>query len=306
MLTVVLGMLLVVPGALTDAQTLQPVALHVTTIGAPSITLDQTTPESNGTSTSLLLAPPRTSWWTPLASLVVPGSGQFLMQQQRGVGYLVVESYLLIQAAAAQRSGNRDRSAYRSVASEVARAPFGGARPNGPWPYYEAMESFLESGRFDAIVGGAVQPENDETTFNGAQWLLARETYWNNPDEPPAEGSPEYQRALEFYQKRAVRDEFRWSWRDAQLQQDVYRQHIASANRNYQRAINLAGAVAANHLLSMVDAYVTVRLRKIGKSSGNPGGPGFSSSVRIVDTPFGATLHHTAGVSVPLPRLGRR
>jgi len=239
----------------------------------------------------------RRQLFAPIASLLLPGSGQALLDQQRSVGYLVLEGYLLLQAASAQRTGHRERATYRRIAVDVARSAVGGGTRDGSWDYYEAMEKFVESGRFDLSPGGLTEPETDPSTFNGAQWLLARETFWENPDAPPAPGTHEYQRALEFYERRAVRDEFRWSWRDAQLQKDLYRQTIASANRNYQRAVNLAGAVAANHLLSMVDAYIAVRLRRYGGSTG--ANSSFNSSVGFIEGPGGVGLAPSVRVSVP-------
>lgn len=206
----------------------------------------------------------RTPWWAPVISGVVPGSGQFAMGQQRSVGYLVAEGYLLLQHVRARRDANRDRDAYRALAFDVARQPFGGERPRGAWDYYESMEKFLESGAYDRLPGGVIDPETDETTFNGARWLLARETYWVNAQVAPAVGSPEYQRAMAFYQARAVPTAYRWSWRDAQLQRDVYAQTIASANRSVQRAVNYVGLIGANHLVSLIDAYVSVRVRRFG------------------------------------------
>jgi hypothetical protein len=221
----------------------------------------------------------------------VPGAGQFVLGQQRSVGYLVAEGYLLLQQIRARRDANRERDAYRTLAFEVARSPFGGERPRGSWSYYESMEQYLESGAFDRVPGGALDPETDETTYNGARWLLARETYWLNPAVPPAVGSPEYQRALAFYQSRAVPDAYRWSWRDARLQQDVYAQTIASANRGVQRAVNYAGLVGANHIVSLIDAYVSVRIRRFG-------GAGVAGlSVESI---------HTAVEPVGDPRDGRR
>jgi hypothetical protein len=204
-------------------------------------------------------------WWAPVASAALPGSGQLALSQQRSVAYAVVEVYMLVQAVVAQRDADRQREQYQNLASEVARAQFGGSRPVGPWvTYYEPMEKFLESGAFSLVKGATVVPETDENTYNGSRWLLARQTYWRDPAVPPAVGSPEYARALAAYVKEAWPDEYRWSWRDAQLQWDVYRQLIASKNRSYQRANNFLGLVIANHLVSMVDAYVSVRIRRFG------------------------------------------
>jgi hypothetical protein len=203
------------------------------------------------------------SWWSPLASLAIPGAGQSMLKQPRSVAYVAAEVFLVLQYFAAQRDGDRDRGAYRQLASDVARKPFGGTRV-GSWDYYEAMEKYLESGAYDRLPGGSVDPETDPTTYNGARWLLARQTFWSNPNVAPATTSAEYQRALAFYLAYAVSNDFRWSWRDQQLQQDVYRQTIRSANRSYQRATNVLGLVAMNHLSSLIDAYISVRIRRYG------------------------------------------
>jgi len=215
--------------------------------------------------TALSMAPAAapSPWWAPVASAVVPGSGQFALRQQRSVAYVVAEAFLLVQYLAAQRDGNRERAAYRDLALNVARKAFAG-KALGTWDYYERLEQYLESGAYDRIPGGAVDPETDATTYNGARWQLARETYWRDPNSAPPTSSAEYQRALAFYERSAVTDAFRWSWRDAQLQQDVYIQTIRSANRSYQRAVNMLGVVAVNHLASLIDAYVSVRIRRYG------------------------------------------
>lgn len=202
-------------------------------------------------------------WWAPLASAFLPGSGQFALGQQRSVAYLVAEGYLLVQALSARRDHNADRDEYRAIAADVARGEFGGTKPIGPWRYYESMEETRASGAFDLIAGGDVDPETDETTYNGARWRLARENHWQNPNVAPAANSPEYQRALAEYVRDAVRDEYRWNWNEG-LQQDVYRQTIASANRSSQRATNFFGLMMANHLASTIDAYVSVRVRRFG------------------------------------------
>lgn len=214
---------------------------------------------------SLFAAPPTAPapWWAPVASGIAPGVGQFALRQQRSVAYAVAEAFLLVQYLAAQRDGNRERAAYRDLAISVARKAFGGTAL-GTWEYYERLEQYLESGAYDRIPGGALDPETDPSTYNGARWQLARETFWRDPTVAPAANSAEYQRALAFYQRSAVSDGFRWSWRDAQLQQDVYIQSIRSANRSYQRAVNLLGVVAVNHLASLIDAYVSVRVRRYG------------------------------------------
>ena len=201
-------------------------------------------------------------WWTPLASAAVPGAGQAVLKQDRFVAYMAVEGYFWLRFFADRREGLRQRDAYRKLANDVARAWFSEEKPVGNFEYYERMEHFIESGVFDVVPGGAIQPETDTTTFNGSIWLLARRTYWTNPDSPPAEGTLPYLRAEALYRERAVQPEFRWSWRDAQLEQDLYRRTISQSNEAFRRAVQDLGVVLANHALSTVDAYVSIRLQR--------------------------------------------
>lgn len=206
------------------------------------------------------------SWWAPAASLAIPGAGQSLLKQPRSVAYLATEAFLIIQYLAAKRDGNRDRAEYRTLAADIARKKFGGTQV-GPWEYYESMEKYDASGAFDMIAGGQINPETDTLTYNGARWLLARLNFWANPNVTPSTSSPEYQRALAFYVNSAAGEEYLWSWRDQQLQRDLYKQTIRSANRGYQRATSMVGIIAANHLASLIDAYISVRLRRFGGST---------------------------------------
>ena len=256
------GLFLMLTASVALAQAAAPVALHAAAVRNWSVAHDRRDSDVPSLTERRWLTPSsaRAPWWAPVLSGLIPGAGQFAMGQQRSVGYLVAEGYLIVQQVRARRDANGDRDAYRALA----RQPFGGERPRGSWDYYESMEKYLESGAYDLSPGGSLDPEIDETTYNGARWLLARETYWLNPAVAPAVGSPEYQRALAFYQSRAVRPAYQWSWRDAQLERDVFAQTIASANRSGQRAVNYVGLIGANHLVSLIDAYVSVRVRRFG------------------------------------------
>jgi hypothetical protein len=207
-------------------------------------------------------------WYAPPLSALVPGLGQGLLRQQRGIVYLAAEGYLILRALGAQRDARRERDAYREIARTVARAGFGADRPDASWEYYERLQHVLESGAFNTTPGAALSPETDPATFNGSIWRLARETFWRDPDVAPDPTSGEYQRALAFYERRAVGESFRWSWRDAQLEQDLYRQTIDRSNDASRQARQMVGLLLANHALSLVDAYVSVRLRVFGDTDG--------------------------------------
>ena len=205
---------------------------------------------------------PASTAWSVLASAVIPGSGQALLKQDRFVAYLAIEAYAWARYAADAREGRRARSAYRELAAEVARGQFGGARPVGDFDYYEKMEKFAESGAYDMDVGGDLDPELDSTTANGAIWLLARQTFWTDPTSPPPKSSQEYSNAATFYRDRAIKPEFQWSWENARLEYAEYRRTIRRSNNAYRTSLQDLGLVIANHALSTVDAFVTVRLRR--------------------------------------------
>lgn len=218
-------------------------------------------------------------WVRPLASLLVPGTGQLLGGRDRGLMYLAAEAWFLARALALSGQGRTLRSQFQTLAWDVARRPFSATRVEGPWDYYETMREWVESGAYNvATTPGAFAPETDTLTFNGAMWLLARRNYLENPDSIPAPTDPRYQAALAFYRSRAFGDAYRWSWRDARLEMDVYSHEIRASDDAYRAATNYLGALLANHLISAVDAFISVRLgagNVLPKAVPAPAAPGF-------------------------------
>jgi hypothetical protein len=224
------------------------------------------------------------SWWVPLASGVIPGAGQALLGQDRFIGYVAMEAYALLSALDRSAEERLQTQRYRSLALDVARAFVVGSRPAGNWPYYENMEKYIESGVFNAgAPGGDFTPETDVTTYNGFIWLDVRQRWWSNPSVEPDHSTGQYRNALNEYIARAYRPEMRWSWRNAQLEQDNYRQIIELKNQAHHDATMALGVLAANHLLSMIDAFVTVRLRGGAGAGGAPS----EVSLTVPWAPFG-------------------
>ena len=91
-------------------------------------------------------------------------------------------------------------------------------------------------------------------------WLLARRTFWEDPDVPPDPTSPQYWHALQFYQARAVGPNFQWSWRDHSLEHEVYKDYIKRSDTAFRRAQNQIGLLLANHVISAVDALISARM----------------------------------------------
>ncbi|MGH7672677.1 MAG: hypothetical protein ACREMC_07240 [Gemmatimonadales bacterium] len=205
-------------------------------------------------------APPRGVLVRPLASLLLPGAGQLLAGQDRGAAYLAAELYLVSRFLQLDRDANREAQRFRALAYDVARRPFSPTRRDTVFEYYEQMEHFAESGRYDTDPGPAFVPERDASTYNGAVWLLARQTFWEDPNTPPDPMSLEYWRALQFYQARAVGPDFLWSWRDHSLEHQVFRETIHRSDLAFRRAQNQVGLLLANHVLSTVDALISSQL----------------------------------------------
>jgi hypothetical protein len=217
--------------------------------------------------------------WSIVTSAVVPGTGQALLRVDRFLPYLAFEAYSWIQYAAHSRTARDRRDAYRQLAARVARSPFSVVTPTGDWPYYERMEHFPESGRLEIVPGGILDPEPDTTTYNGSVWLLARRTYWSDINTPPDTASAQWKRSLEFYLHRAYDQPYWWTWQNSPYEYDEFRRLIRRSNDSKRKAFQDLGAVLANHVLSTIDAYVTVRLRR--RPVNEPGGWELSGSLPL-------------------------
>jgi hypothetical protein len=210
--------------------------------------------------------PAHAEWARPLASAVIPGAGQLMARRDRGALYLVAEAFLLTRILGLNAEGRRERDRYRELAWVVARGQYLPAVQDTVFEYYEQMGKYVESGPFDADPGPGFEPTTDERTYNGQIWALARRTFFPDPDQPPPADSPEYQRALAFYTGRAVGPGFQWSWRNAGLEQDLYRQTIRQSDDAFRAATQHLGLLLANHVLSAVDAFISERLSQGGRT----------------------------------------
>ncbi len=233
--------------------------------------------------TTATLAPVRV-WLRPAASLVVPGSGQLLAHQDRGAIYLVTELFALSRFLRQNQTARHEADRFRELAFDVARRSFSptpGVRDTA-FEYFEQMEEFNASGAFNRGPGPAIVPEDDLATYNGAVWLLARRTFWADPNVPPPTDSPQYLRALQFYINRAVGPNYLWTWRDAALEQQEFRSAIRRSDDAFRQRQNELGLLLANHLVSAIDALISSRL---SAAAGRP------ASVRTTLGPGWALWH---------------
>lgn len=186
---------------------------------------------------------------SPIASAVAPGSGQFMLGNDRFVVYAAAEVIGWWRFSKSSHEQSQQEAAFKAIARNVARSHFSSSPPDGDWTYYESMRDFLESGNYSLSNSGTVVPETDTSTFNGHLWLEAQAT------------NATLAGALAEYESRAIKPNFQWSWRNAQLQYDQFKRTTALRNDAHYAAIEDLIAIAANHVLSMVDAFATFRLQ---------------------------------------------
>ncbi len=199
------------------------------------------------------------------ASLLLPGTGQWMLGQRRWALYAVLEVAGWTGFWNRRRNGHQLRDDYRALAWNAARAHLGGLRVDGDFDYYEDMANVPASGLFDTDPGlSGVQPETDPATFNGQIWELARGLFFSSSQPEPLPGSSAYQQALAYYVERSYGDELRWDWEGRSAERADFRSLIERSDESLRAATTLLGAIGANHLLSAVDALISARLSAAG------------------------------------------
>ena len=196
-----------------------------------------------------LSATPRLRPYAPLISAVVPGGGQFLLGNGRALVYAVIEVIGWWNYQKNRNDVGQQTDAFKAIASGVARSAFTAHPQDGPWAYYEQMRDREESGVYSTTETGPVVPPTDTRTYNGYKWQLALQ---NNATCAAA---------LAEYEQIAIKPEFQWSWKDHTLEYDIFKRTTELRNDANQRASNYLLAIGANHVLSMIDAFATIRLR---------------------------------------------
>lgn len=197
--------------------------------------------------------------FAPLASAAVPGAGQAMLGNNRAVAYAAIELLAWLEYFQDRRDQNAQERAFKAIAARVARAHFTANPLDAPWAYYEQMRDFLESGVFSKSATGVV-PESDITTYNGFEWDVLKRAH-----------AGDSLAALPDYQQIAVRPEFQWSWRNAGLQWNQFKLTTGLRNDAYRRRQRDLEIVLANHVLSMIDAFTTFRLRAQPTPDGGTG-----------------------------------
>ncbi|HEX6693283.1 MAG TPA: hypothetical protein VF035_01140 [Longimicrobiales bacterium] len=200
-----------------------------------------------------------------LASLVAPGTGQYMLGQKRWIPYAAVETYGWLRFAERRLTASRLAERYRDLAWTAARAAGGGMRRDTSFAYYEILTKSMRSGAFDADPAmDGLQPEQDPATYNGEQWRLAKALFvpLGSAGTP---GTPGYGSALGYYMATAIPDDFAFAWQ-SEADQGRFRELIEDSDDAYSGSTIVLGLILANHLTSSVDALITSRLRRSGKN----------------------------------------
>jgi hypothetical protein len=199
--------------------------------------------------------------FAPLASLVVPGSGQFILGKDRFVGFLAVEVLGWWQYSKNVRERTSQERAYKDYARRIAREPFlsvlpdSTPLPDGNWEYYEWMRDFKESGPFSLSATGPTRPDTNPANFNGKRWEILQSTM-------------KHAAALAAYEREAIRPEYRWSWQNRDLQYDIFIRTTDLRNDAARAAVKDLLVIGANHFLSMIDAFSSFRLQVRAENAG--------------------------------------
>lgn len=200
---------------------------------------------------SLFVLPitPRLREYAPLISAVIPGGGQLALGNGRFVAYVVVEAISWWNYRKNRHELSQETEAFKQLANGVARAAYSSKPADREWAYYEQMRDYKESGAYSKTDNGPLVPETDITTYNGYKWQLALRNHGTLAE------------ALADYEQVAIKPGFQWSWANHQLEYDIFIRTTQLRNDANQRASNYLLAIGANHILSMIDAFATIRLQ---------------------------------------------
>lgn len=198
--------------------------------------------------------------FAPIASAIAPGAGQLMLGHDRFIAYAAVEVLTWWKYIKDSQEQNRQEALFKELARGAARSHFSTTLPDGGWSYYELMRDWLESGRYSQSDAGPIIPETNDSTYNGTRWQLAQATHINDPVG-----------ALAEYEQLAIKPEFRWSWKNAGLQYDIFKRTTQNRNDAYYAGVADLAVIAANHVLSMVDAYIAFRLQVQPVGNGRTG-----------------------------------
>jgi len=215
-----------------------------------------------------------------LLSAILPGSGQLVQGQNRGYAYIAAEVATIAGWFVYRNQGQDTENEYIEFAWVHAREGVPGGTGNnirGTNEYYEHLSKWIRSGEFDTDRNYdledpfTIDPWTDEETFNGDTWRIATITFF----EPDTLGVLVGERAdtlaaLQLYSGRAFQSDFYWDWTknntvdNYKAQQNRYKDLRDESNAAYRRATVSLVLLMANHVISVVDAFMSSRIEIAG------------------------------------------
>jgi hypothetical protein len=243
-----------------------------------------------------------------LFSALLPGAGQLSRGQKRGFAYIAAEAVTATAWAFFKNEGNNSRDEYVQFAREHARETAANydqywnpiqdrIQPwlKGDWEYYEHMSQYRRSGRYDRDLNTDyyvtsnirdLDPETEwDDSFNYRQWGISKINFFqSDPDNPDAliGTSADTLAAKEYYAKIAVTEAYAWDWGPPEYggtaNRNQYGRIIDDANSAFRRASFSIGMLLANHVVSTIDAYISVKT--YNSKIGGPEGLGLRMSPR--------------------------
>ncbi|MEA1996286.1 MAG: hypothetical protein U9N45_01540 [Gemmatimonadota bacterium] len=211
-----------------------------------------------------------------ILGFLVPGLTQYLDGHWRSYGYFAIEGASIAGLVYVNSKGSSNKDRYINMA-RAARDNFAypGLRNNpdevpdpslpGYGEYYEDLLKWPSSGDFDndpSVAG--VQPETDQTTYNGHQWKIAQINNYTHSSGgmPTPANEVEVERAIQSYQQAVYPLEYNWDWTGMDRDNEEYHRLFDKSEDGFRRRSTFATILIANHLVSGMDALVMSKINR--------------------------------------------
>jgi hypothetical protein len=207
-------------------------------------------------------------------SALLPGSGQLYQGQNRGYAYIAAEVASIAGWVVFRNQGQDREDEFIDFAWVHARENVSSRNVRGSDEYYEHVEKWVKSGEFDTDRNYdlndpfTIDPWTDQETFNGDAWRIATINFFEPDSLNELVGTrADSLAALQFYAERAFQNDFYWDWTknntvdNYRALQNEYKDQRDESNTAFQRATFSLVFLMANHVISVVDAFMSSRIR---------------------------------------------
>jgi len=271
------------PNTVRPAETYSPTADSLPAVPMPYIALrDQAGPGQIG-SPSEPVSGTRVVYKPILFSALLPGSGQLYQGQDRGYLYIAAEAATIVGWVYFRNKGNDGKEEFIQYAWVYARENISTQNVRGDDAYYEHMARYVKSGEFDTDRNYdlndpfTIDPTTESDSYNAGQWQIALITYGepDNTGEYVLPTPADSLAALQYYATHAYQPTFYWDWTknntvdDYRARQNHYLDLRDESNLAFQRATLSLVFLMANHVVSVVDAFLSSRITLPGDGGEN-------------------------------------